>query len=260
MTASTTVSTGNRVHNKVAIITGGTGGMGVTHARALAAEGAKVVVADLDDAKGEALAADLNGDRTDVARYVHLDVTSEDDWARAVAFTLEEFGRIDVLVNNAGIANGGPITEYDTDAWRRIIDINLTGVFLGIRAVSPVMVKAGSGSIINISSVEGLRGSRGLHGYVASKFGVRGLTKSVALELGSHGVRVNSVHPGFIETPMTAGIDAGDLLIPLGRGARPEEVSQTIVFLASDESSYSTGAEFVVDGGLVAGVPHKHGA
>ena len=253
------VSTGTRVHNKVAIITGGTGGMGVTHARALAAEGAKVVVADLDDAKGEALAAELNGDRTDVARYVHLDVTSEDDWAKAVAFTLEEFGRIDVLVNNAGIANGGPITEFGTDAWRRIIDINLTGVFLGIRAVSPVMVKAGSGSIINISSVEGMRGSAGLHGYVASKFGVRGLTKSVALDLGPYGVRVNSVHPGFISTPMTASLNPDDLLIPLGRPAAPEEVSRLILFLASDESSYSTGSEFVVDGGLIAGVPSKKG-
>jgi len=252
MTASTAVSTGNRVFNKVAIVTGGTGGMGTTHARALVAEGAKVVIADLDDAKGEALAAELGEN----ARSVHLDVTSEDDWATAVAATLEAFGRIDVLVNNAGIANGAPITEFDAEAWRRIIDINLTGTFLGIRAVSPIMADAGAGSIINISSVEGLRGSAGLHGYVASKFGVRGLTKSVALELGPRGVRVNSVHPGFIETPMTAGIDAGDLLIPLGRGARPEEVSQTIVFLASDESSYSTGAEFVVDGGLVAGVPH----
>ncbi|MFD6178262.1 MULTISPECIES: glucose 1-dehydrogenase [unclassified Isoptericola] len=253
------VSTGSRVHNKVAIITGGTGGMGVTHARALVAEGAKVVVADLDDAKGEALAAELNGDRTDVARYVHLDVTSEDDWAKAVAFTLEEFGRVDVLVNNAGIANGGPITEFDTDAWRRIIDINLTGVFLGIRAVSPIMAKAGSGSIINISSVEGMRGSAGLHGYVASKFGVRGLTKSVALDLGPYGVRVNSVHPGFISTPMTASLNPDDLLIPLGRAADPAEVSQMIVFLASDESSYSTGSEFVVDGGLIAGVPSKKG-
>lgn len=251
------LSTGTRVHNKVAIVTGGTGGMGATHARALVAEGGKVVIADLDDTKGQALAAELNDVQGASARYVHLDVTSEDDWAAAVAFTLDEFGRIDVLVNNAGIANGAPIGEYDVDAWRTILDVNLTGTFLGIRAVSPIMAKAGSGSIINVSSVEGLRGSAGLHGYVASKFGVRGLTKSVALELGFRGVRVNSVHPGFIETPMTAGIDVDQLLIPLGRGAQPEEVSQTIVFLASDESSYSTGAEFVVDGGLVAGVPHK---
>ncbi|CAM3493265.1 glucose 1-dehydrogenase [Isoptericola cucumis] len=250
-------STGTRVHNKVAIVTGGSGGMGATHARALVAEGGKVVIADLDDAKGQALAAELNDEQGASARYTHLDVTSEDDWARAVAFTLDEFGRIDVLVNNAGIANGAPITEYDVDAWRTILDINLTGTFLGIRAVSPVMAKAGAGSIINISSVEGLRGSRGLHGYVASKFGVRGLTKSVALELGPAGVRVNSVHPGFVATPMTTGIDADSLLIPLGRGAQPEEVSQTVLFLASDESSYSTGSEFVVDGGLVAGVPHR---
>ena len=248
-------STPGRVQTKGAIVTGGTGGRGGTNARALVAEGAKVVVADLDDAKGEALARELGPD----ARYVHLDVTSEDEWAAAVAATLDAFGRVDVLVNNAGIANGGPITEFDVAAWRRIIDINLTGTFLGIRAVSPIMAKAGAGSIINISSVEGMRGSAGLHGYVASKFGVRGLTKSVALDLGPYGVRVNSVHPGFISTPMTASLNPDDLLIPLGRPAAPEEVSRMIVFLASDEASYSTGSEFVVDGGLIAGVPSKKG-
>lgn len=242
-----------RVFNKVAIITGGTGGMGVTHAKALVAEGAKVVIADLDDAKGEALAAELGEN----AAYIHLDVTKEEDWDAAVAFTLETFGRIDVLVNNAGIANAAGITEFTPDMWRKIIDINLTGTFLGIHAVSPVMAKAGRGSIINISSVEGMRGSAGLHGYVASKFGVRGLTKSVALDLGPSGVRVNSVHPGFIKTPMTATISSDDLHIPLGRAAEPEEVSQLVLFLASDESSYSTGSEFIVDGGLIAGVPHK---
>ncbi|MBE7699840.1 glucose 1-dehydrogenase [Oerskovia sp. Sa1BUA8] len=242
-----------RVFNKVAIVTGGTGGMGVTHAKALVAEGGKVVIADLDDAKGEALAAELGEN----AAYVHLDVTKEEDWAAAVAFTLETFGRIDVLVNNAGIANAAGITEFTPEMWRKIIDINLTGTFLGIHAVSPIMAKAGRGSIINISSVEGMRGSAGLHGYVASKFGVRGLTKSVALDLGPSGVRVNSVHPGFIKTPMTATISSDDLHIPLGRAAEPEEVSQLVLFLASDESSYSTGSEFIVDGGLIAGVPHK---
>ncbi|WP_348525183.1 glucose 1-dehydrogenase [Luteimicrobium album] len=240
-----------RVQDKVAIVTGGTGGMGTTHAKALVAEGAKVMIADLDHAKGAALAAELG----DAARYVHLDVTSEDDWAAAVAATVEAFGTVDVLVNNAGIANGAAITEFTPEMWRKIIDINLTGTFLGIHAVAGIMAKAGSGSIINISSVEGLRGSPGLHGYVASKFGVRGLTKSVALDLGPRGVRVNSIHPGFIETPMTASLNPDDLMIPLGRAAKPEEVSQLVVFLASDESSYSTGAEFVVDGGLVAGVP-----
>lgn len=242
-----------RVFNKVAIVTGGTGGMGVTHAKALVAEGGKVVIADLDDTKGEALAAELGEN----AAYIHLDVTKEEDWDAAVAFTLETFGRIDVLVNNAGIANAAPITEFTPDMWRKIIDINLTGTFLGIHAVSPVMAKAGRGSIINISSVEGMRGSAGLHGYVASKFGVRGLTKSVALDLGPSGVRVNSVHPGFIKTPMTEKISHDLLPIPLGRPAEPEEVSQLVLFLASDESSYSTGSEFIIDGGLIAGVPHK---
>ena len=224
-----------------------------THAKALVDEGAKVVVADLDDAKGEALVAELGEN----AAYVHLDVTQEEDWAAAVAFTLEKFGRIDVLVNNAGIANAAGITEFTPAMWRQIIDINLTGTFLGIHAVSPVMARAGRGSIINISSVEGMRGSAGLHGYVASKFGVRGLTKSVALDLGPSGVRVNSVHPGFIKTPMTSTISSDDLHIPLGRAAEPEEVSQLVLFRASDESSYSTGSEFIVDGGLIAGEPHK---
>ncbi|GAA4840293.1 glucose 1-dehydrogenase [Luteimicrobium xylanilyticum] len=242
-----------RVQDKVAIVTGGTGGMGTTHATALIAEGAKVVIADLDDAKGAALAAELGEN----ARYVHLDVTSEDDWAKAVAATVEAFGTVDVLVNNAGIANGAAITDFTPEMWRKIIDINLTGTFLGIHAVAGIMAEAGSGSIINVSSVEGLRGSPGLHGYVASKFGVRGLTKSVALDLGPRGVRVNSIHPGFIETPMTASLNPDDLMIPLGRAAKPEEVSQLVLFLASDESSYSTGAEFVVDGGLVAGVPAR---
>lgn len=243
-----------RVQDKVVIVTGGTGGMGVTHAHALVAEGAKVVVADIDDAKGKELVDELGAN----ASYVHLDVTSEDDWDEAVRQTLEQHGRIDVLVNNAGIANGAPITKFTPEMWRRIIDINLTGTFLGIHAVAETMAKQGSGSIINISSVEGLRGSHGLHGYVASKFGVRGLTKSVALDLGPYGVRVNSVHPGFIDTPMTRALNPEDLLIPLGRAAQSEEVSQMILFLASDESSYSTGAEFVVDGGLVAGVPLKN--
>ncbi len=229
--------------------------MGASHARLLADEGARVVIGDVLDQEGRALAADLG----DQGLYVHLDVTDPEEWSAALAATLERFGRIDVLVNNAGIANGAPIAEFPIDTWKKTLDINLTGTFLGIRAVAASLSAQRSGSIINISSVEGLRGSAGLHAYVASKFAVRGLTKSVAIELGAAGVRVNSIHPGFISTPMTAGMDAAQLQIPFGRAADPIEVSRLVLFLASDDSSYSTGAEFVIDGGLTAGIPTNAG-
>lgn len=190
-------------------------------------------------------------------RYVHLDVTEPDDWQAAVASTVDTFGRLDVLVNNAGIVNFGLFEDYTLDDWRKILDVNLTGVFLGIKSVVPQMKEAGSGSIINISSIEGLAGTIATHGYTASKFGVRGLTKSAALELGPSGIRVNSVHPGLIKTPMTEWVPDDIFQTALGRAADPSEVSKLVVYLASDESSYSTGAEFVVDGGVVAGLAHK---
>ena len=236
---------------RVALVTGGARGLGAAYARALHAAGARVVIADLLDAEGQALAAEL-GD----ARFVHLDVTDEASWAAAVEATLEAFGSIDVLVNNAGIANAAPIEHLTLDKWNAVIAVNLTGVFLGCRAVVPAMKAQGSGSIINISSVEGMLGGSHLHGYVASKFGVRGLTKSLAVELGAFGIRVNSVHPGLILTDMTTRIDPARLDIPLGRPAVPDEVAGTIVFLASDASSFTSGAEFVVDGGMIAGIPH----
>ncbi|MGK9147158.1 SDR family oxidoreductase [Plantibacter flavus] len=242
----------DRVSGKVAFISGGARGMGAAHAHWLLAEGASVVVGDVLDVEGRALAAKL-GERV---LFTHLDVTSPADWAAAVDQTIERFGRIDILVNNAGIANGAPISEFSVDVWQRTLDINLTGAFLGIRTVVPHLIAQRSGSIINVSSVEGLRGSPNLHAYVATKFGLRGLTKSVAVEVAAAGVRVNSIHPGFITTPMTSGISAERLQIPMGRAAEPDEVSQLVLFLASDESSYSTGAEFVIDGGLTAGIPH----
>jgi 3alpha(or 20beta)-hydroxysteroid dehydrogenase len=164
---------------------------------------------------------------------------------------------VDVLVNNAGIGNMAAIDKYTLEMWNAVLAVNLTGTFLGVKAVVPLMKAAKHGSIINISSVEGLRGSAGLHGYVASKFAVRGLTKSVAVELGRHNVRVNSVHPGFIVTPMTEQLDFASQQVPLGRPAQPEEVSALVVFLASEESAYSTGAEFVVDGGMTSAIPHS---
>jgi 3alpha(or 20beta)-hydroxysteroid dehydrogenase len=243
----------DRLTDTVALISGGARGMGASHARVLVAEGAKVVIGDLLDDEGPALESELG----EAARYVHLDVTKPEDWKAAVAVAIEQFGTLNVLVNNAGIANGDPIGEFPVSKWNAIIDVNLNGTFHGIQAAVPTMVAARRGSIINVSSVEGLLGTVGLHGYVASKFAVRGLTKSVALELGQFGVRVNSIHPGLIETPMTEGISSKSLQIPLRRAAQPEEVSKLIVFLASDDSSYSTGAEFVIDGGLTAGVPNR---
>ncbi|KRQ19061.1 MULTISPECIES: glucose 1-dehydrogenase [Mycobacteroides] len=242
-----------RVTGKIALISGGARGMGAAHARALVDEGAHVVIGDLLDEAGQALAAALGPS----AHYVHLDVTDKQQWIDAVAATNTTFGPVNVLINNAGIANGNLLTDFELSEWQRILDINLTGTFLGCQAVAQTMIDNKAGSIINISSVEGYRGSPGLHGYTATKFAVRGLTKSVALELAPHGVRVNSVHPGLIRTEMTAGIPEDFLQIPLGRAADPAEVSALVLYLASDESSYSTAAEFLIDGGLIAGVPHK---
>lgn len=245
-----------KLDDEIALVTGGARGMGAAHVRALLTEGAKVVIADVLDEEGRALADELG----DGAISVHLDVTLEESWAAALATIERQFGSVTVLVNNAGIANAGSIEEYTLDAWNAIVAVNQTGVFLGIRAVVPGMKKAKHGSIINISSVEGLRGGAFLHGYVATKFAVRGLTKSAAMELGGSGIRVNSIHPGYIETPMTAGIDSRQLQIPLHRAGHPEEVSKMVVFLASQDASYSTGAEFVVDGGMTGGIPHRTGA
>jgi 3alpha(or 20beta)-hydroxysteroid dehydrogenase len=242
-----------RVDGKVALISGGARGMGASHARALVAEGARVVVGDILDFQGKALAEELG----QAARFVHLDVTQRDQWKAAVEAAVRAFGTLNVLVNNAGIVNANTLQNFPLADWQQIIDVNLTGTFLGMQAAVEPMIAAGGGSMINISSVEGLRGSPGLYGYVASKFGVRGLAKAAALELAPHGIRVNSIHPGLIRTAMTAGIPEDFLQIPLGRGAAPAEVSTCVVYLASDESSYSTGQEFVVDGGLTIGIPHK---
>jgi 3alpha(or 20beta)-hydroxysteroid dehydrogenase len=227
--------------------------MGASHARLLVGEGAKVVIGDLLDAEGKALADEL-GDR---ARFVHLDVTEPEQWTSAVSYAVDEFGSLDVLVNNAGIVDGALLPDTDFADWQRIIEVNLNGTFLGLRAAVDPMTAAGGGSIINISSVEGLAGSAWTHAYTASKFGVRGLTKSAAVELAPRKIRVNSIHPGFIRTPMTQSYPEDFLLIPLGRGGDPVEVSKFVLFLASDDASYATGAEFVVDGGLTAGLAHK---
>ncbi len=242
-----------RVADKVALISGGARGMGASHARLLVAEGAKVVIGDILDDEGRALADELGG----AVRYVHLDVTQPSEWAAAVATAVQEFDKLNVLVNNAGIINYGPLKTFDLGKWQQILDVNVTGTLLGIQAVIDPMIAVGGGSIVNISSIEGLRGAAWVHGYVTSKWAVRGLTKSAALELAPNNIRVNSIHPGFIRTQMTAKLPQDLLNIPLGRPGEPQDVSAFVLFLASDESSYATAAEFVIDGGLVADVSHK---
>lgn len=240
-----------RLEGKVALISGGARGMGASHARAIVGEGGEVVIADVLDEEGAALAAELG----DAAKFIHLDVTKAEDWKAAVDLAVSSFGKLNVLVNNAGIVNFGPLGEYTQQQWELILAINATGPFLGITAAKDALVASAPSSIVNISSTAGFQGTAALHGYTASKFAVRGLTKSVALELGVHNVRANSVHPGVIKTPMTVGLELGDQLGALHRAGEPEEVSNLVIYLASDESSYHTGAEFIIDGGQLAGTP-----
>jgi 3alpha(or 20beta)-hydroxysteroid dehydrogenase len=246
-----------RLDGKVALITGGARGMGKSHVRHFVAEGARVVFGDVLDDRGAAVAAGL-GEQS--CRYLHHDVTSEDDWAAAVALAVDAFGKLDVLVNNAGVLAFAAIAEMPPADFRRILEVNAVGCWLGMKAVIDPMTKAGGGSIINISSIEGLTGAAGLSAYSASKFAVRGMTKVAAQELGQFGIRVNSVHPGGVLTRMvidSAGArDDGEAFIksvPLARFAEPVEISRLVAYLASDESSYSTGSEFIADGGMLAG-------
>ena len=238
-----------RLDGKVALISGGARGIGGAMATRMLEEGAKVVVGDVLDEDGAALAARLG----DGARYVHLDVTKPADWEQAVGEAVGAFGGLSILVNNAGIVNFGRIDDYPHEQWARIIDVNLTGVFNGIKAAAPTLARSSPAAIINVSSIAGLRGYEQLAGYTASKFGVRGLTKSAALDLGGLGIRVNSVHPGVIQTPMTEGMTFDTGHVPLHRVGQPTEVADLAVYLAADESSFVTGAEFVIDGGETAG-------
>jgi 3alpha(or 20beta)-hydroxysteroid dehydrogenase len=225
--------------------------MGAAEARLFAAEGARVLIGDVLDAENAATAAEIGP----ACRAVHLDVTSEQDWAAAVASAEQAFGPVSILVNNAGIVEPSPIEQTSADAFRRVLDVNLTGTFLGIHAVTPSLRRAGGGSIINISSTAGLAGYSHLSSYVASKWGVRGLTKVAALELARDNIRVNSVHPAPIETPMTAGMDEASVTgrQPIPRFGTAQEVARMVLFIAA-EATYSTGSEFVVDGGLVTGL------
>jgi 3alpha(or 20beta)-hydroxysteroid dehydrogenase len=245
-----------RLDGKVAIITGASQGMGEAHARRFVAEGASVVMTDINDEMGEKIAAELGEN----ARFIKADVTSLADWRRVVAETEATFGPVTVLINNAGII--GPLAEtveLDEDAYHQVCAVNQHSQFYGMKCVIPSMQQAGGGSIINVSSVAGLVsivGSPNL-AYVGSKFASRGMTKHVAVQYGKDNIRVNSVHPGYIKTPMMAAAtdeEGGGIasMIPLGRMAEPDEVAQLMVWLASDESSYITGTEQVVDAGLTA--------
>ena len=245
-----------RLSGKVAIVTGGARGMGAATSRLFAAEGAKVAIADVLDEAGAALAAELG----DAARFYRLDVTSEEAWADVVASVEADFGPVDVLVNNAGILLFKSLFETTLEDYERVLKVNLVGEFLGIKAVGPGMVERGKGSIVNISSVDGMKGANGLVAYASSKWGVRGLTRVAAMELGHRGVRVNSVHPGGVDTIMSnydasprEKVSNGYKNIPAQRIAGPEEVAAASLFLASDDSSYMMGSEIVVDGGMVLG-------
>ncbi|MGW5734233.1 MULTISPECIES: glucose 1-dehydrogenase [Streptomyces] len=244
---------------KTVVITGAARGLGAEAARQAVAAGASVVLTDVLDAEGEATAAEL-GAR---ARFAHHDVTSEEDWRRVVELAVTEFGGVHGLVNNAGISTGQFLESESVEHFRKVLDINLTGVFIGMKSVVPAMKEAGGGSIVNISSAAGLMGLALTAGYGASKWGVRGLTKIGAVELGTARIRVNSVHPGMTYTPMTAqvGIEKGEGKYPntpMGRVGEPHEIAGAMVFLLSDAASYVTGAELAVDGGWTAGPTVKY--
>jgi NAD(P)-dependent dehydrogenase (short-subunit alcohol dehydrogenase family) len=256
----------DRVRDKVAIITGGALGLGAASARMLAREGATVVLTDLKDNEGQAVAKDITA-KGGKALYLHHDVASEEDWEKVVARTVKEFGRLDVLVNNAGVGVGAPPEEQTLEQWRWLMSINLDGVFLGTKHAILAMKEhpPKGGSIINLSSIEGLVGDPNLGAYNASKGGVRLYTKSVALYCAKSGlnIRVNSIHPGYIWTPMVEnylkesgdvaeGRKAVDAMHPIGHVGEPDDIAYGVVYLASDESKFVTGSELVIDGGYTA--------
>ena len=246
-----------RLEGKVALITGSASGQGAAEARLFADEGARVLVTDIDHGAGERVAREIGAS----ARYAPLDVVDPDQWEAAVAAALSHFGALHVLVNNAGIGILASFEAISFEEHQRLIEINLNGVFHGTRAVRQAMIDAGGGSIVNVSSIDGLAGVSGMASYSASKHAVTGLTRSTAIEYGPLGIRVNSIHPGVIRSPMVeeapeavqARLDRLMQQQPIPRMGTPEEVAYLALYLASDESSYCTGAQFVVDGGHLAG-------
>jgi len=245
-----------RLEGKVAIITGGARGMGGATSRLFAAEGAKVVIADVLDKEGAELAAELKGS----AIFQHHDVTDEASWSGVVAKAIDTFGKVDILVNNAGILLFKTLLDTSKADYERVLGVNLMGAFLGIKAVAPHMIERGSGSIVNVSSVDGMKGANSLGAYSSSKWGLRGLTRVAAMEFGHKGVRVNSIHPGGIDTAMgnpysenRSEVNKRYTMVPLQRVGDPIEAARTSLFLASDDSSYLCGAEIAVDGGMLTG-------
>jgi 3(or 17)beta-hydroxysteroid dehydrogenase len=245
-----------RLEGKVAVVTGGASGMGRSEAMIFAREGARVVVADILDAEGKDVVRSIG----DAARYVKLDVTSEAEWQAAIAFAEREFGKLDVLVNNAGISGTYTADLTSTEAWDRVMDINAKGVFLGMKCAVPALKRAGGGAIVNISSISGFAGQHGVHmAYNASKGAVRIMTKTAAVQWAADNIRVNSVHPGFMPAMRTSVGSANPewrakvlKAVPMKREGRVEEVAHAVLFLASDEASYINGTELVVDGGFLA--------
>ena len=241
-----------RLDGRVALVTGAARGIGAATAGLIVEEGGAVVVADVLDEEGELTAKSLG----EAATFVHLDVSDEQQWTEAVALVERERGALHALVNNAAILRFGGIEQTSVEDFLQVIRVNQVGCFLGMRAAIPALRRAGGGAIVNVSSIDGMRGSANQIAYNASKFAVRGMTKVAAMELGADNIRVNSVHPGGIDTPMVRGqgLESFDLdrlfrRIPLGRAGRPEDVARVIAFLMSDDSAFCTGAEFVVDGG-----------
>jgi NAD(P)-dependent dehydrogenase (short-subunit alcohol dehydrogenase family) len=249
-----------RLKDKVAIISGAASGMGAATARRFGKEGAKVVVADMLEEEGRAVADSINAANPGSAIYLALNVTDEAGWTKVVADAEKAFGKLDILVNNAGISGSATNNLLDTELWHRVMGVNADGVFLGIAAAVPAMQRAGGGSIINLSSISGVVGQTMVHmGYNASKGAVRTITKSVAVQFGKDRIRCNSVHPGLMPPMRTSGATADPAIrakmlqsVPLGRTGEADEVANAILFLASDEASYITGAELYVDGGYLA--------
>jgi 3alpha(or 20beta)-hydroxysteroid dehydrogenase len=244
----------DRVHmgklpGRVALVTGAAQGIGGATASLLAAEGARVAVCDIKDSEGKALAASIGG------LFYHLDVTDESDWARVAADIKSDLGPVTILVNNAGIGAAGGVQNTSTADWRRIMSVNVDGPFFGIREVSPHMIEVGEGVIINISSTAGLIGTTGITAYATSKWALRGLTKCAALDLADHNIRVVSVHPGVVRTPINASADVSAMTRtrPINRAADPQELAKMVLFCAA-EATFSTGSEFVADGGNSTGV------
>ena len=245
-----------RLDGKVAIVTGAARGTGEATARMFVREGARVILGDIADDGGEQVAADLGPE----AHYVHLDVTSEEDWGRAVQAAVDRFGGVDALVNNAGVLLMAAIEDTTLADFERVVGVNQTGTFLGIRSVIEPMKRAGGGSIVNVSSIDGMTAKNGLVAYSSSKWAVRGITRVAALELGKFGIRVNCVCPGLIETPLTQIVSDSPAIREqmvswhaLERAGQPEEVASAVLFLASDDASFVTGHSLVVDGGWTAG-------